>query len=53
MRFEIRNRPDYASLHVVLNQGEQFYTESGAKQEAPLSSPAFLCKGGRKLTGHG
>lgn len=30
MRFEIRNRPDYASLHVVLNQGEQFYTESGA-----------------------
>ncbi|MCC6823929.1 MAG: carbohydrate binding domain-containing protein [Verrucomicrobia subdivision 3 bacterium] len=30
-----------------------FYTESGAKQEAPLSSPAFLCKGGRKLTGHG
>jgi uncharacterized protein (TIGR00266 family) len=30
VRFEIRNRPDYASLHVVLNQGEQFYTESGA-----------------------
>lgn len=30
MRAEIRNRPDYASLHLVLDQGEQVLTESGA-----------------------
>ncbi len=30
MRTEIRNRPDYASLHVVLEEGEQVVTEAGA-----------------------
>ncbi len=30
MRTEIRNRPDYASLHVLLDSGESVITESGA-----------------------
>lgn len=30
MESEIRNRPDFASLHVRLNQGEKIVTESGA-----------------------
>lgn len=30
MQSEIRNRPDYASLHVVLASGEQVVTETGA-----------------------
>jgi uncharacterized protein (TIGR00266 family) len=30
MRFEIRNRPDYASLHVELDAGESLVTEAGA-----------------------
>jgi uncharacterized protein (TIGR00266 family) len=30
VQFEIRNRPDFASLHVVLSRGEQFLTEPGA-----------------------
>ncbi len=30
MRFDIRNRPDYASLHFELEQGEQVITEAGA-----------------------
>lgn len=30
MESEIRNRPDFASLHVRLNHGEQIVTESGA-----------------------
>lgn len=30
MQHEIRNKPDYASLHVVLDQGEQVVTETGA-----------------------
>ena len=30
MKFHINNRPDYASLHAVLSQGEQIVTEAGA-----------------------
>ena len=30
MQFEIQNKPDFASLHVVLDEGEQIVTESGA-----------------------
>lgn len=30
MQHEIRNRPDYASLHVVLNSGDAVITEAGA-----------------------
>jgi uncharacterized protein (TIGR00266 family) len=30
MRAEIRNRPDYASLHLVLDRGEKVVTEAGA-----------------------
>ena len=30
MQHEIRNKPDYASLHLVLDEGEQVVTESGA-----------------------
>ena len=30
MQFEIKNRPDFASLHVVLDAGDQVVTESGA-----------------------
>lgn len=30
MKAEIRNKPDYASLHVTLDEGEQVITESGA-----------------------
>jgi uncharacterized protein (TIGR00266 family) len=30
MEFQIKNSPDYASLHVELNLGEQVVTESGA-----------------------
>lgn len=30
MQHEIRNKPDYASLHVHLDEGEQLVTESGA-----------------------
>lgn len=30
MKFEIRNRPDYASLHLLLDQGEQIKAEPGA-----------------------
>lgn len=30
MRTEIRNRPDYASLHVLLDEGESIVTEAGA-----------------------
>ena len=30
MKHEIKNKPDYASLHVVLDTGEQVITESGA-----------------------
>lgn len=30
MNVEIRNRPDYASLHVFMDEGEQVVTESGA-----------------------
>ena len=30
MKFEIKNAPDYASLHVVLASGEQVVTERGA-----------------------
>ncbi|MDP6932725.1 MAG: TIGR00266 family protein, partial [Myxococcota bacterium] len=30
MQFEIRNKPDFASLHVVLDSGEQVVTEAGA-----------------------
>lgn len=30
MQHDIRNNPDFASLHVVLDQGEQIVTEAGA-----------------------
>ncbi|MBW1879564.1 MAG: TIGR00266 family protein [Deltaproteobacteria bacterium] len=30
MKAEIRNRPDYASLHIELDEGEQVVTETGA-----------------------
>lgn len=30
MQHEIRNKPDYASLHILLDAGEQVVTESGA-----------------------
>jgi uncharacterized protein (TIGR00266 family) len=30
MQFDIRNKPDFASLHVVLDDGEKVVTESGA-----------------------
>ena len=30
MNAEIRNRPDFASLHLVLNAGESVYTETGS-----------------------
>jgi len=30
MQHSIRNKPDFASLHVVLDQGEQIITEAGA-----------------------
>ncbi|MFT4625200.1 MAG: hypothetical protein ACI8PZ_003866 [Myxococcota bacterium] len=30
MQFEIKNQPDFASLHVVLDAGEQVVTETGA-----------------------
>jgi uncharacterized protein (TIGR00266 family) len=30
MQIDIRNRPDYASLHLVLSSGEQVITETGA-----------------------
>ena len=30
MQFEIRNKPDFASLHVFLDEGEQVVTETGA-----------------------
>ena len=30
MQHEIRNKPDYASLHLVLDEGEQVVTEAGA-----------------------
>lgn len=30
MQHEIRNKPDFASLHVTLDQGEQLVTEAGA-----------------------
>jgi uncharacterized protein (TIGR00266 family) len=30
VRHDIRNNPDFASLHVVLDQGEQIVTEAGA-----------------------
>jgi uncharacterized protein (TIGR00266 family) len=30
MRSEIRNRPDFASLHFVLSSGESVYTETGS-----------------------
>ena len=30
MKHEIRNKPDYASLHVHLDEGESVVTESGA-----------------------
>jgi uncharacterized protein (TIGR00266 family) len=30
MKHEIRNKPDYASLHVLLDEGEAVVTESGA-----------------------
>ena len=30
MQFEIKNRPDFASLHVLLDSGDQVVTEAGA-----------------------
>ena len=30
MEFEIRNKPDYASLHITLDTGEAIQTETGA-----------------------
>ncbi len=30
MQFELRNKPDYTSLHLVLNTGDQVITEAGA-----------------------
>ena len=30
MKHEIKNKPDYASLHVFLDEGEQLVTETGA-----------------------
>ncbi len=30
MQFQIKNKPDYASLHILLDEGEQVVTETGA-----------------------
>ena len=30
MQFEIKNKPDFASLHILLDHGEQIVTEAGA-----------------------
>ncbi len=30
MQFEIKNKPDYASLHIVLGTGDAVVTEAGA-----------------------
>ena len=40
MQHEIRNKPDFASLHVTLDEGEAVITESGG----PLSHGAVTAR---------